>query len=102
MYQDLRENLWWVNMKGIEEFVSPCLVCQQIKAKHQKLTGSLQPLHIPKWKWEHIMDFVTDLPKTLSGNDVVWVIMDRLTKSAHFLGMKTTFPLKSTRQVVHS
>ncbi|GKV02736.1 hypothetical protein SLEP1_g15133 [Rubroshorea leprosula] len=55
-------------------------------AEHKRLHGKLQPLPIPQWKWENItMDFVTGLPQTLKGNDSIWVIVDRLTKSAHFL-----------------
>ena len=73
------------------EFVSKCLVCQQVKAKHQKPTGTLQPLPIPKWKWEHIvMDFVVGLPRTQIDHDAIWVIVDRLTKSTHFLVIRST------------
>ncbi|MCI69735.1 DNA/RNA polymerases superfamily protein, partial [Trifolium medium] len=66
MYQDLKENFWWPNMKTeIAEFVSHCVVCQQVKIEHQKPAGLLQPLKIPTWKWEHItMDFVSGLPRT--------------------------------------
>lgn len=87
MYNDLKKNYWWSGMKRhIAEFVERCLVCQQVKAEHQRPGGLLLPLEVPEWKWEHItMDFVAGLPKTRSGNDVIWVIVDRLTKSAHFL-----------------
>ena len=93
MYKDLRQNYWWSGMKqDIAQFVAQCLVCQQVKVEHQRPAGSLQPLFIPKWKWEHItMDFVTRLPRTLGGNNTIWVIVDRLTKSAHFLQMKINF-----------
>ncbi|RVW79287.1 Transposon Ty3-I Gag-Pol polyprotein [Vitis vinifera] len=75
MYKDLRQNYW----------------CQ---AEHQRPAGSLQPLVIPEWKWEHItMDFMIGLPRTLGGNNAIWVIVDRLTKSAHFLPMKVNFSL---------
>lgn len=89
MYQDLKRNYWWNGMKrDIVEFVQRCHTCQQVKAEHQRPAGLLQPLEIPEWKWEHItMDFVTGLPKTRNGNDTIWVIVDRLTKSAHFLSM---------------
>ena len=74
--------------KDIAGFVARCLVCQQVKVEHQKPPGLLQPLKIPEWKWEHItMDFVAGLPPT-RGNDSIWVIVDRLTKSAHFIPMK--------------
>ena len=87
MYKDLRQNYWWSGMKrDITQFVARCLVCQQVKAEHQRPAGFLQPLSIPEWKWEHItMDFVTGLPRTLGGNNAIWVIVDLLTKSAHFL-----------------
>lgn len=87
MYQDLRRNFWWPNMKReIAEYVSKCLTCQKVKAEHQRPSGLLQPLEIPEWKWEHItMDFVVGLPTTRKGYNAIWVIVDRLTKSAHFL-----------------
>ena len=80
--------------KDIAEFVSQCLVCQQVKAEHQSPAGRMQPLFIPEWKWDHItMDFVVGLPRTRSGRDAVWVIVDRLTKSAHFLAINMSFSL---------
>jgi hypothetical protein len=71
MYHDLKQNYWWPNMKaGIADFVSRCLVCQQVKIEHQKPGGPLQPLEIPEWKWEHItMDFVSGLPRNQKGQD---------------------------------
>ena len=92
MYQDLKKVYWWPGMKkDVAEFVQKCLTCQQVKAEHQKPAGMLQPLEIPQWKWEQItMDFVSGLPKTTTGHDSVWVIVDRLTKLAHFLPIKTT------------
>ena len=78
--------------KNVAEFVSKCLTCQQVKVEHQKLLGKLQPLSIPKWKWKRItMDFMTGLPHSKDGYDSIWVIVDRLTKSAHFLPVKTTY-----------
>nr|GEY79554.1 putative reverse transcriptase domain-containing protein [Tanacetum cinerariifolium] len=60
-----------------------------VKAEHQKPSGLLQQPEIPVWKWERItMDFVSGLPRTPSGYDMIWVIVDRLTKSAHFLPTK--------------
>ncbi|KAK2374394.1 hypothetical protein QL285_075360 [Trifolium repens] len=93
MYHDLKENYWWPNMKAeIAEFVSRCIVCQQVKIEHQKPGGLLQPLDIPEWKWEHItMDFVGGLPRNQRGQDSIWVIVDRLTKSAHFIPVKSTY-----------
>ncbi|XP_072084528.1 uncharacterized protein [Arachis hypogaea] len=87
MYYDLKKMFWWTRMKNdVATVVCKCLTCQKVKIEHQKPSGMLQPLEIPQWKWEGIvMDFVTGLPRTRLGFDVVWVIMDRLTKSAHFL-----------------
>ena len=101
MYRTLRDHYWWRRMKReIAEFVSRCLTCQQIKAEHQKPAGLLQPLPIPEWKWERItMDFVVGLPRTQSGHDAIWVIVDRLTKSAHFLAVKNTYPLEKLAQI---
>ena len=96
MYQDLKANFWLSGMKkDIAQYVAQCLVYQQVKAEHQRPAGPLQSLVIPQWKWEHItMDFVTGLPKTPKSNNVVWVIVDRLTKSAHFLPIQVGFFLE--------
>ncbi|KAL0551422.1 hypothetical protein IC582_010508 [Cucumis melo] len=93
MYQDLKRVYWWRNMKReVAEFVSKCLVCQQVEAPRQKPTGLLQPLSVPEWKWENVsMDFITRLPRTLRGFTVIWVVVDRLTKSAHFIPGKSTY-----------
>jgi hypothetical protein len=93
MYLDIKEKYWWNGMKGdIARFVARCDVCQRIKAEHQKPNGLLQPLPVPVWKWDEIgMDFITSLPRTKHGNDSVWVIVDRLTKVARFVPMRTTF-----------
>jgi hypothetical protein len=91
MYQDLKRLFWWHGMKKeIAEFVYACLVCQKSKIEHQKLSGLMQPLFVLEWKWDSIsMDFVGALLKTLKGFDSIWVILDRLTKSAHFVPIKT-------------
>jgi hypothetical protein len=79
--------------KEIAEYVSKYEMCQHVKIEHQRPPGELQPLPIPKWKWENIaIDFVTGLPKGKKGNDVIWVVVDRLTKSALFLPTKMTDP----------
>ncbi|GJV86345.1 putative reverse transcriptase domain-containing protein [Tanacetum coccineum] len=101
MYQDLKKLYWWPNMKAeIATYVSKCLTCAKVKAECQKPSGLLVQPVIPVWKWENItMDFVTKLPKTSTGQDTIWVIVDRLTKSAHFLLMKETDSMeKLTRQ----
>ncbi|GKC91521.1 putative reverse transcriptase domain-containing protein [Tanacetum coccineum] len=90
MYQDLKLLYWLPNIKAdIATYVSNCLTCAKVKAEHQKPSVLLQQPEILVWKWERItMDFMSGLPRTPSGYDTIWVIVDRLTKSAHFLPMK--------------
>ncbi|GJW14287.1 putative reverse transcriptase domain-containing protein [Tanacetum coccineum] len=92
MYQDLKKLYWWPNIKAIiAEYVGKCLTCSRVKAECQKPSGLLIQPEIPTWKWERItMDFITKLPKTSNGHDTIWVIVDRLTKSAHFIPIKET------------
>ncbi|KAL2250302.1 UNVERIFIED_CONTAM: Retrovirus-related Pol polyprotein from transposon [Sesamum indicum] len=92
MYRNLRPYYWWQTMKkDVAEFVAKCMICQQVKAEHQAPAGKLRPLSIPEWKWEKItMDFVVGLPRTFRKHDAIWVIVDRLTKSAHFLPVRIT------------
>ncbi|GJV40415.1 putative reverse transcriptase domain-containing protein, partial [Tanacetum coccineum] len=96
MYYDLRDRYWWPGMKNdIAEYVSKCLTCLKVKAEHQRPSGLLQQPEIPVWKWEGIaMDFVTKLPRTSSGHDTIWVIVDRLTKSAYFLPMREDYKME--------
>ena len=93
MYYDLRIHYWWEGIKReVADFVARCLVCQQVKAEHQKSSGKLQSLDIPEWKWNKItMDLVIGLPRSTKGYDSIWVIIDRLTKSMHFLFVRTTY-----------
>nr|GEV69811.1 putative reverse transcriptase domain-containing protein [Tanacetum cinerariifolium] len=101
MYQHLKRLYWWPNMKAeIATYVSKCLTCAKVKIEYQKPSGLLVQPEIPQWKWENItVDFVTKLPKTAAGQDTIWVIVDRLTKSAHFLPMREDDTLeKLTRQ----
>jgi hypothetical protein len=96
MYYDLKATYWWYGMKrDIAEYVALCDKCQRVKAEHQRPVGLLQPLQVPEWKWEEIvMDFIVGLPRTQSGYDSIWVIMDRLTKVLHFIPIKTTYSRK--------
>ncbi|GJR22362.1 putative reverse transcriptase domain-containing protein [Tanacetum coccineum] len=96
MYYDLRDRYWWPGMKkDIAEYVSKCLTCLKVKAEHKRPSGLLQQPEIPVWKWEGIaIDFVTKLPRTSSGHDTIWVIVDRLTKSAHFLPMREDYKME--------
>ncbi|GJU64475.1 putative reverse transcriptase domain-containing protein [Tanacetum coccineum] len=95
MYQDMKKLYWWPNMKAdIATYVSKCLTCAKVKAEHQRPSGLLVQPKIPEWKWDNItMDFVTKLPKTSQGYDTIWVIVDRLTKSAIFTPIRETDPL---------
>ncbi|GKD77727.1 putative reverse transcriptase domain-containing protein, partial [Tanacetum coccineum] len=101
MYHDLKKLYWWPNMKTeIATNVSKCLTYAKVKAEYQKPSGLLVQPKIPKWKWENItMDFVTKFPKTAIGQDTIWVIVDCLTKSAHFLPIRENDSMeKLTRQ----
>jgi hypothetical protein len=93
MYMDLKERFWWNNMKrDIAEYIAKYDVCSRVKAEHQKPAGLLQPLKVLDWKWDQIgMDFITGLPKTKSGYDSIWVVVDHFTKVAHFIPVKTTY-----------
>ncbi|GJY68135.1 putative reverse transcriptase domain-containing protein [Tanacetum coccineum] len=95
MYQDVKKLYWWPNMKAdIAAYVSKCLTCARVKAEHQRPSGLLVQPAIPEWKWDNItMDFITKLPKSSQGFDTIWVIVDRLTKSAHFLPIRENDPL---------
>jgi hypothetical protein len=92
MYYDLRSLYWWTRMKReIAKYVSECDTCQRVKASHLKVAGTLQPLPVPSWKWEEIcMGFIVGLPNTSRHHDSIWVIVDRLAKTVHFLPVHTT------------
>jgi hypothetical protein len=93
MYQNLKKNFWWTRMKReIAKYVSECDTCRRIKANHLRPAENLQPLSIPEWKWKNIcMDFIVGLHHISRGYNSIWVIMDRLTKSAHFIPVATTY-----------
>jgi hypothetical protein len=95
MYQDLRQHYWRTEMKiEIARYVAMCDTCRWVKAIHMKAAGPLQSLPIPTWKWEDIsMDFIVGLPRTAKGFDSIWFKIDRLTKIAHFLPVKTDHPV---------
>ena len=70
------------------------MTCQQVKIEHQRPGGTLQTMEVPREKWEVVtMDFVTGLPRTSRGNNAIWVVVDKLTKSAHFLAFRTGLSL---------
>jgi hypothetical protein len=81
--------------RDIVKYVAECDTCQRVKADHLRPVGNLQPLSIPEWKWEDIcMDFNVGLPRTSRGYNSIWVIVDRLTKLAHFIPVSTTYRVK--------
>ncbi|GJT77186.1 putative reverse transcriptase domain-containing protein [Tanacetum coccineum] len=91
-YPDMKKLYWWPNMKAdIATYVSKCLTCAKVKAEHQRPSSLLVQPDIPQWKWDNItIDFVTKLPKSSQGYDTIWVIVNRLTKSAIFVPMRAT------------
>ncbi|GKC85891.1 putative reverse transcriptase domain-containing protein [Tanacetum coccineum] len=95
MYQDMKKLYWWPNIKAdIATYISKFLTCARVKAEHQRPSGLLVQPEIPEWKWDNIMmDFITKLPKSSQGFDTIWVIVDRLTKSPHFLPIRENDPL---------
>jgi hypothetical protein len=93
MYQDLKTSYRWKDMRrDIAHYVACCDTCSRVKIEHQKPESLLKLLEIPIWKWEDIsMDFIVSLPRTPKGNNSIWVIVDRLTKVAHYVPVKITF-----------
>ena len=89
----LRKEYFWPNMKTeLEEYIAKCFECQQVKNEHQHIAGLLQPLPIPSQKWEIIsLDFVIGLPKNHNLNDSIMVVVDKLSKAAHFIHVKTMY-----------
>jgi hypothetical protein len=78
----------------IARYVARCDTCRHVKAIYVKTVGPLQSLPIPTWKWEDIsIDFIVGFPRTAKRYDSIWVIVDRLTKIAHFLPVKTYHPV---------
>ncbi|GJZ85655.1 putative reverse transcriptase domain-containing protein [Tanacetum coccineum] len=101
MYRDLKQNFWWNGMKhDVTKFVAKCLTYQQIKIEHQCASGLLHPLDILTWKWDQIsMDFVTGLPRTFKKNDAIWVVVDRLNMSAHFLPIQHGYSVSKLAEI---
>ncbi|KAI0488175.1 hypothetical protein KFK09_028002 [Dendrobium nobile] len=101
MYGDMKSLFWWPGMKkDVSDFVARCEACQLVKAEHQRPRGLLQSFPIPEWKWEEVtMDFAMDFPRSRQGHDAIWVIVDRLTKSAHFLPIRQTDPVDRLAQL---
>jgi IS30 family transposase len=78
--------------RDVTAHVALCVTCHLVKAEHQRPAGLFRPLKVPEWKWEEIgMDFIVGLPRTRYGYDSIWVIVDRLTKVAHYIPVRTTY-----------
>ncbi|GJP66737.1 hypothetical protein CLOP_g23646 [Closterium sp. NIES-67] len=97
----LQRFYYWPDMvTDVQRYVTACPICQRMKASHQRPTGLLQPLGPPQRPWQHVtMDFVTGLPAGPSGNDAVLVVVDRLTKMAHFAPCRTTITAEETARL---
>jgi hypothetical protein len=93
MYHDLRQQFWWTIMRReAARYISECDTCQKVKADYMKPGGLLQLLSILTWKWDDIsMDFIMGLPMTTHKFDLIWIIVDRLSKSAHFILVHTRY-----------
>jgi len=86
--------------REIAKYVAECDTCQRVKDSQLKVAGTLHPLPIPSWKWEDIsMDFIVGLPNTSQHHDSIWVIIDRLTKTTHFIPVHTTCNAKRYAEI---
>jgi IS30 family transposase len=101
IYQDLKWNFWWSNMKvNIAKYVAECDTSHRMKISHLKSAGVLQPLSIPMCKWDDIsMDFIVGLPLTARKKDSIWVVVDRLTKTAHFIAIHTIYLVQQYAEI---
>jgi hypothetical protein len=101
MYHDIRQQFWWTRMKReTAHYVSKCDTCRKVKADYMKPGWLLQPLSIPEWKWDDIsIDFIVGLPLMASKFDLIWVIMDRLSKSAHFIPVHTHYDVRRYAEI---
>jgi hypothetical protein len=101
MYHDLRQQFWWTRMKHeAARYVSECDTCWKVKPDYMKTGGLLQPLSITEWKWDNIsMDFIVGLPLTARKFDSIWVIVDRLSKSAHFILVNTMYRVEKYAEI---
>lgn len=99
-YKRLARELYWEGMKqGVKKYYEECLVCQHNKSLALSLVGLLLPLEIPKQVWSNIsMDFVEGFPKA-SGFEIIYVVMDHLSKYGHFLAMKHPYTTKTMAEL---
>jgi hypothetical protein len=96
MYHDLRQQFWWTRMKHEAAcYVYECDTCRKVKADYMKPGGLLQPLSILEWKWDDIsMDFIVGLPMMARKFDLIWMIVDRLSKSTHVIPINSNFKVQ--------
>ncbi|GJV18413.1 putative reverse transcriptase domain-containing protein [Tanacetum coccineum] len=105
-HQELDTLLWRLKIRDYARAVTPtyvlaikCMTCARVKVRTSKASGLLVQPEIPEWKWDNItMDFITKLPRSSQGFDTIWVIVDRLTKSAHFLSIRENDQLDKIAQ----
>ena len=88
----VRKEYFWPGMKkNVAEYIAKCMECQRVKVEHRHPAGFLQPLPIPEWKWEVVtIDFITNLPRSSRQHESIMVVVDKLTKAAHFVPVKLT------------
>jgi hypothetical protein len=88
----IKSQYYWPGMKKeVVEYISKCIECQKVNDEHRHPAGFLQQLLILQWKWEVVkMDFITKLPKTRKQHDSIMVVVDNITKAAHFIPVKLT------------
>jgi hypothetical protein len=96
-----KNNIFGYGMKkDIAKYIARCLECQQVKVEHQHPTGLLQPFPLLEWKWEVItMDFIIGLPKTIKQHDAIMVVVDKLSKVAHFIPIKSTYKVVNIAEI---
>jgi hypothetical protein len=101
MYHDLRQQFWWTRMKReAARYVSKCDICRKVKDDYMKPRGLLQPLSILEWKWDDIsIDFIVGLPMTTRKFDLIWVIVDQLSKSVHFIPVNTNYKVQKYAEI---
>jgi hypothetical protein len=101
MYHDLRQQFWWTRMKHeAARYVFECDTCRKVKADYMKSGGLLQPLSIPECKWDDISkDFIVGLPMPAHKFDSIWVIINRLSKSTHFIPVNTNYKVQKYAKI---
>ena len=101
MNADLKQHYYWPGMKrDIADFVARCLECQRVKAEHQHRAGLLQSHSVPGWKWDTIsIDFIVGLPLSARHHDAIMVLVDKLTKVAHFIPLRSSYNAASVARI---